>query len=89
MEGLRDRREHRWARGRLSAYVDDELELVGRRRLERHARGCPECRPMLRSLVVVVDALRRLPRPTRRSMAQPIILRLRAEEAPEDEHVPG
>jgi anti-sigma factor RsiW len=47
---MRFRRDHRWAPGRMSAYLDDELPPRGRTRLERHIRDCPECRGVLGAL---------------------------------------
>jgi anti-sigma factor RsiW len=76
---LRGRIEHRWARRHLSDYIDDDLGPAQRRRVERHARGCPECGPLLRSLSLVVDVLRRLPRPQRRSVTPAVMAGLRRE----------
>ncbi|HEV2772836.1 MAG TPA: zf-HC2 domain-containing protein [Thermoleophilaceae bacterium] len=76
---FRSRIEHRWARRHLSDYIDDDLAPVQRRRIERHAHGCSECAPLLRSLSLVVDVLRRLPRPQRRSVVPAVIGRLRRE----------
>ena len=47
---MRFRRSHRWAPGRMSAYLDGELPARGRRRLERHVHDCPECRGVLGAL---------------------------------------
>jgi hypothetical protein len=72
--------QHRWARSRLSAYVDGELSARQRRRVERHADACAECGPALRSLIRVIDALRRLPRPPA-TVADRVVVRLRQEIA--------
>lgn len=71
--------QHRWARTRLSAYVDGELTARQRRRLERHADACAECGPALRSLIRVIHALRTLPRPPAPSVADRVIARLRCD----------
>ena len=39
------------ARGRISAYLDDELPAAGRRAVEEHLAGCPTCPPLYASLV--------------------------------------
>ncbi len=79
---INDRLEHRWARRRLAAYLDDDLAPAKQRRLERHAAGCPECGPLLRSLATVIAALRWLGRGNRRSVAPAVMDRLR-RQAPE------
>lgn len=71
--------EHRWAHRRLSDYIDGELTLRARRRLQRHADGCPDCGPTLRSLIRVVHALRTLPGSDRPSIAPMVIARMREE----------
>ncbi len=71
--------QHRWARSRLSAYVDGELTARQRRRLERHADACTECGPALRSLIRVIHALRRLPRPPASNVAERVVARLRRD----------
>ncbi len=54
---LRFRRDHRWVPPHTSEYLDGELGLGERRRVELHAEDCPECRELLRSLRVLVRAL--------------------------------
>ncbi len=49
--------DHRWAQPRLSAYLDGELTQRQRRRLERHAGICPECRRALKQLGALLRAL--------------------------------
>lgn len=51
--GLRFRLDHHWTGLRMSAYVDSELRVRQRRRLERHTAECEECR-------VVLEGLRRM-----------------------------
>lgn len=54
---MRMMRDHRWAPGRMSDYVDDDLSPRERTRLERHAAECPECGPMLDTLEKMVVEL--------------------------------
>lgn len=58
------RREERCreARSRLSDYIDGDLALDERRRVERHLRWCPRCRRVLTGLTRTVSGLRRLGR---------------------------
>ncbi|MGI8461786.1 MAG: zf-HC2 domain-containing protein [Solirubrobacterales bacterium] len=49
-------RDHRWARPRLSAYIEDELPARQRRRLAAHEELCPDCARM----VATLDALLRI-----------------------------
>ena len=57
---LRFRRDHRWARDRISAYLDGELGERGRRRMERHVDECVDCRRLAAELGRLIDVLRRL-----------------------------
>ncbi len=50
-------RDHRWAPGQMSAYVDGELAPDARARLERHLGVCVECRRVLASLRRLIDRL--------------------------------
>ena len=54
-------RDHRWASGQMSAYLDHELPAAARARMERHVGDCPRCRQLLASLRRLVDGLHRLP----------------------------
>jgi anti-sigma factor RsiW len=56
-------RNHRWATRRMSAYLDGELAVAPRTRMERHARECPECRLLLAGLRQTMAALHRLGAP--------------------------
>ena len=58
---VRFARDHRWATGHMSDYLDDELASAGRTRMERHSDECPECRAVLRSLGRMLAILHRLP----------------------------
>ncbi len=75
MASPRERLEHRWASRRMSAYLDGELGAEERRRLERHSDLCPECGPMLRTLVRLTHELRDLRRRPERSVAPGVIER--------------
>ena len=58
------RRDHRWAPGHMSAYLDGELAARARARMERHADECPECRGVLYALRRILGLLQRLPPPS-------------------------
>jgi anti-sigma factor RsiW len=60
---VRFRRDHGWAPGRMSDYLDGELAPTGRSRMERHTRDCPECRRLLAGLRALIQGLGRLPAP--------------------------
>ena len=64
-EGDRDgfRRDHWWAPGRMSDYLDGELAPAGRTRMERHLGACAECRRLLAGLRRTVNGLHRLSTP--------------------------
>lgn len=51
------RRDHRWAPGRMSAFLDGELSARPRRRMEHHLAECRDCRRLLAGLTLIVDAL--------------------------------
>jgi hypothetical protein len=78
---MRARRDHRWSQRHMSDYIDGELTPRQRRRLEAHARLCPECGPLRRTLTVLVWELRELgrSRPTGTTVADGVIERLRSE----------
>ena len=59
-------------------YLDGELSERQRRRLLHHADICPECGPMLRSLVMLLFELRELGRRPR-TVAPAVIERIRSE----------
>jgi anti-sigma factor RsiW len=60
---VRFRRDHRWAPGHMSSYVDGELSAAGRRRMDRHVGDCAQCRRLLAGLRATVDALSGLSAP--------------------------
>ena len=57
----RFQRDHRWAPGHMSAYLDGELAARSRARMERHSDECPECRGVLHSLRRMLGLLHGLP----------------------------
>jgi anti-sigma factor RsiW len=56
-------RECRWAQRHMSDYLDGDLAWSRRRRMERHASVCPQCRRVLAMLRRMVGALHRVPPP--------------------------
>jgi anti-sigma factor RsiW len=54
-------RDHRWAPGQMSDYLDGELAANQQQRIERHLLECRECRRLLRGLRQTLSALARLP----------------------------
>jgi anti-sigma factor RsiW len=60
-QGIGFRLDHRWARNRMSDYLDDGLNPGQLQRLTRHLGECAECRRLLAGLTQIVDALHRLP----------------------------
>jgi anti-sigma factor RsiW len=69
----------------MSDYIDGDMKPRARRRLEAHAVFCPECGPLLRTLLTIVHGLAVLPRPLHEPIAPAVIERLRREsdEPPE------
>ena len=63
-ERARFARDHQWAPGQMSAYVDSELAQDLRARLEQHLGECAECRRVLASLERMIDRLGRLAAPS-------------------------
>jgi anti-sigma factor RsiW len=59
----RFRRDHRWAPGRMSDYLDGELAPAQRARMEHHLGECAGCRRLLAGLRQTVAALHRLAAP--------------------------
>ncbi len=47
---LRFARDHRWTPPHMSAYLDSDLAIAARARLERHTAECSECRGVLGDL---------------------------------------
>lgn len=68
----RTNREHRFAAGNLSAYIDGQLTAAERSRVERHVAACADCGRDLETLRRTVALLRHVPvRPVPRSFALP------------------
>jgi anti-sigma factor RsiW len=67
----------------LSDLIDHELSGLRRSRIERHLRRCEGCLALMQSLASTVDRLRGLARdlPPQPELAEPIVRRLRAEQA--------
>jgi anti-sigma factor RsiW len=61
---MRFERDHRWAPEHMSDYLDAELPLGGRERMQRHLGVCQECSRVLAGLRAVVDGLHGLPAPS-------------------------
>jgi hypothetical protein len=58
---LNQRRDHRWARPRMSDYIERTLPPRQERRLAGHERVCPECARLiatLEALLMVLPSLR-------------------------------
>jgi anti-sigma factor RsiW len=75
----------------MSDYIDGELAPRQQRRLEAHARLCPGCGRLRRSLTVLVWELRELGRVRARgnTVAGGVIERLRSEPPPGDSGGPA
>jgi hypothetical protein len=77
---IREKRDHRWSQRHLSDYIDGVLPPRQQRRLEAHARLCPDCGPLRRSLTLLVWELRQLGRARPRgTVTSDVIERLRSE----------
>jgi anti-sigma factor RsiW len=80
--GPRFHLDHRFARRRLSAYVDGELEPDARRRVRRHFDDCEDCGRAERSLRRLIDGLRLLSGRYPPCLADAAIERVRAADSP-------
>jgi anti-sigma factor RsiW len=80
----RFRRDHAWTPDHMSAFLDGELRHRQRRRLERHAAACGECRRVLGGLRAMLAAMNRLPAPAggHGAVALAAAVRLRLDEPP-------
>jgi anti-sigma factor RsiW len=78
LERERFRRDHRWAPGRMSDYLDGQLGLHQRERMEHHLGECLECRRLLAGLRRTVGALGRLAAPGGGGDAVAIVASVRA-----------
>jgi anti-sigma factor RsiW len=81
---VRFNRDHRWAHGHMSDYLDGDLAPSRRTRMQRHIKECPECHWALAVLRRMVGALHRLPPPAGGADAHQIAasVRRRLEEPP-------
>jgi anti-sigma factor RsiW len=61
--GLRFRRDHRWTPRHVSDYLDLDLAIRARERLERHTAECPECGGLLDDLRLMLSLLHGAPSP--------------------------
>jgi Putative zinc-finger len=52
--------DHQWSQQHLSHYVEGELGLRARRRLDRHALGCVDCGRGIRAIRALVYAVQGL-----------------------------
>ena len=55
--------DHQWSQKHLSHYVEGELRPRARRRIDRHARDCPDCGRGIRAMRALLYALPRLDGP--------------------------
>lgn len=60
---IRFRRDHRWTREHMSAYLDSELRAELRGRFEHHTAECPQCRAVLSQLRRMLDLLETVSQP--------------------------
>jgi anti-sigma factor RsiW len=74
----RFKRDHRWAPGHMSAYLDGELASRSRGRIERHTDECAECRGILHGLRRMLGLLQGLPPASARREAPDIAAAVRA-----------
>ena len=74
-------RDHFWTRRHLDAYLDGDLDVGARTRVERHAEFCPQCRRLIATLKETLAGLRGLrdqpPPGARDGVAEAVIDRLR------------
>jgi anti-sigma factor RsiW len=88
MSNLSDRarfeRDHRWAPGRMSGYLDGDLPARALARMERHLGECQDCRRLLAGLRAVVGGLHRLQAPSGGAQAIEVAasVRVRLDEPP-------
>jgi anti-sigma factor RsiW len=84
MGGPRFHLDHLFAKRRLSAYVDDELEPRDRRRVQRHIDECVDCSRAERSLRKLLGGLQLLRRRQPGRLADDTIERVRKAERPRE-----
>jgi hypothetical protein len=54
---LNARRDHRWARARISEYIDGELAPRHHRRVADHEELCPDCARLIATLEALLEIL--------------------------------
>jgi anti-sigma factor RsiW len=72
-------RDHRWTHARLSEYLDQDLSVADRTRVEAHVGICPQCRRVLATLRRTIQELRDLRSAPDLDLAGAVIERLRRE----------
>jgi anti-sigma factor RsiW len=70
-------REHRFTQDHMSQYVDGELAVEERSRVEEHVGVCPQCRRVFATLKRTMESLRGLASEPRPALSDGIIDRLR------------
>lgn len=78
---LNHRRDHRWARPRISDYIEGELPTRQGRRLTAHEALCPECARLiatLHAMLAILPSLR-LPPVATLGIAERTAERVRAQ----------
>jgi anti-sigma factor RsiW len=80
---LNRRRDHRWARRRISDYLDGDLPRRQRDRLAHHEELCPDCARLIATLDVLLTILPslRLPPAASFEVAERTAERVRAQIA--------
>jgi anti-sigma factor RsiW len=83
---LRFLRDHRWVPRHASEYLDSELGPGDQRRVEHHAKDCPECRALLLSLRALIGALATIGHDEPRVVAKAVLasIRNRLSDLPQD-----
>ncbi len=77
---IRFMRDHRWTLGHLSEYLDRELDVDERARIEQHAGLCPDCHRLLATLRRTLTGLRQIgTEPTPAGVTDAVLDRLRRE----------
>jgi Putative zinc-finger len=77
---LRKRRDdHAWSQEHLSHYVEGDMSWRSRKRLELHAKECPDCSLGIRALRALVRLLGGSPEPAEARAPAGIFERVRAD----------
>jgi hypothetical protein len=79
---LRKRRDdHAWSQEHLSHYVEGDMSWRSRRRLELHAKDCPDCSLGIRAMRALLRLLGGSPERTEARAPEAIFDRVRADAA--------